>query len=356
MTLAIDEPRPVRPGEELDVSRLAEFLAGPLPELVAPFTVEQFPRGYSNLTYLLRGSNGYEAVLRRPPFGNRVKSAHDMGREFRVLTALARVYPPAPTPLVACDDPGVVGAPFYLMERRHGVVLRGPRPEGLATTPENGRRLSEALIDTLAALHRLDYAAAGLADLGRPEGYVERQVAGWTKRYRDAQTGPVPALEEVMRWLADHRPAESGAALIHNDFKYDNLLLDSDDLGHVVAVFDWEMATIGDPLLDLGTSLGYWVEADDPEELRAIAFGPTTFPGSLTRRQLAERYAAQTGTNLGPVLFAYVLGLFKIAVIVQQIYARYVRGHTTDPRFAQLDRMVGVLSEAAVRALNRGHL
>jgi aminoglycoside phosphotransferase (APT) family kinase protein len=218
------------------------------------------------------------------------------------------------------------------------------------------RRLSTALIDNLALLHSLDYRAAGLGDLGKPQGYVVRQVTGWTERYARARTGDVPALERVARWLGEHQPAESAAALIHNDYKYDNLILDQADLTRIVAVLDWEMATVGDPLMDLGTSLGYWVEASDPEWLRREAFGPTALPGSLTRRELVERYAERSGRDVSGVLFCYCFGLFKIAVIVQQIYARYVRGHTHDARFAHLDGLVRVLSEQADRALNAGRI
>jgi aminoglycoside phosphotransferase (APT) family kinase protein len=350
-----DEAAPVRAGEELDVPRLRAYLAARLPGWDGPLTVEQFPRGYSNLTYLLR-SGGRELVLRRPPFGNVVKTAHDMGREHRVLEALSRVYPLAPVPYLYCEDEAVLGAPFYVMERRRGVILRQPPPPGLALDADTMRRLSAAFIDALAQLHGLDYRAAGLGDLGRPEGYVERQVTGWVGRYRAAQTEEVQALEAVVRWLGENRPAGGGAALIHNDYKYDNLVLDPSDLTRIVAVLDWEMATVGDPLMDLGTTLAYWVEASDPEELRAAAFGPTTLPGSLTRRELAARYGERTGRDVSGVLFHHVFGLFKVAVIVQQIYARYVRGHTRDGRFARLNGLVAVLGQAGARAVERGQV
>jgi aminoglycoside phosphotransferase (APT) family kinase protein len=355
MPPALDEPRPVRPGEQLDLARLEPFLRARFPDAGGPLAVEQFPHGHSNLTYLLR-LGPRELVLRRPPFGNRVKSAHDMGREYRVLAKLCRVYPPAPEPYAYCDDEGVLGAPFYVMERRRGVVLRRQLPPGLSLDPPAARRLGEALLDNLARLHGLDYEAAGLGDLGKPQGYVERQVAGWTKRYRDAQTDDVPAVERLAQWLADRRPAEGGAALIHNDYKYDNLLLGADDLTRVVAVLDWEMATLGDPLTDLGTSLSYWIEAGDSPEFQPLAFGPTALPGSPTRRELAQRYAEQTGRGVGGVLWYYAFGLFKTAVIVQQIYARYVRGHTQDERFARMNVQVALLGEMAVRAVEAGRI
>jgi aminoglycoside phosphotransferase (APT) family kinase protein len=216
------------------------------------------------------------------------------------------------------------------------------------------RRLCLALIDNLARLHSLDYQAAGLGDLGKPEGYVTRQVTGWINRYRNAQTDTVPAMEALAEWLPRNMPPEAGAALIHNDYKYDNLLLDPSDLPRVVAVLDWEMATIGDPLMDLGTSLGYWIEATDSEAMKAFAVGPTALPGSLTRREMIERYAAQTGRAVGDMLFYYAFGLYKIAVIVQQIYARYVRGYTKDERFARLNEWVAATSQQALKAVESG--
>lgn len=349
------ETRPVRPGEELDLPRLEPYLREHLPDLAGPLTVEQFPNGHSNLTYLLR-AGGREVVLRRPPFGNQVKTAHDMGREYRVLSRLSAVYPPAPRPYLYCDNDSILGAPFYVMERRRGIVLRRSLPPGLELPPDTVRRLGLALIDNLALLHGLDYRAAGLGDLGKPEGYVGRQVSGWINRYQQARTGDLPAMEQMAVWLSAHMPSESGAALIHNDFKFDNLLLDPADLTRVVAVFDWEMATVGDPLMDLGSTLGYWIEPNDPAPMQASAFGPTGLPGSLTRRELAERYAEKSGRSLGNMLFYYCFGLYKIAVIVQQIYVRYVRGFTKDERFATLNERVAATAEAARRAVETGQI
>ena len=350
-----DNTGPVRPGEELDLGKLEPYLRRHLPGAGGPLAVEQFPHGHSNLTYLIR-CGGNEWVLRRPPFGNVVKSAHDMGREYRVLSRLCEVYAPAPRPFCFCDDDSVLGAPFYVMERRRGVILRRALPPGLRLDPPAVRQLCLSFIDNLADLHRLDYRAAGLADLGKPEGYVARQVTGWTNRYRNAQTEEVPALERVMPWLSANVPAAGGAALIHNDYKYDNLALDPADLTRVVAVFDWEMATLGDPLSDLGSTLAYWVEATDAPALQEQAFGPTLLPGSLTRRELAERYAARVGRGLPDLLSYYCFGLFKLAVIIQQIYARYVRGHTRDERFARMNERVAVTAQEAVRALDTGRI
>jgi aminoglycoside phosphotransferase (APT) family kinase protein len=293
-----------------------------------------------------------ELVLRRPPFGNRVKSAHDMGREARVLSKLCPLYPPAPCPLLYCEDESVLGAPFYIMERRRGAILRGP----VSLPPETLRRAGESLVDNLAQLHTVDLQATGLAEIGKPEGYVDRQVAGWSRRYRESQTEPLADIDQVASWLRANQPAESGAALIHNDYKFDNLLLDPDDPARMVAVLDWEMATVGDPLMDLGTSLGYWVEAGDPAPLQSLVVGPTTRPGSLTRREVVEQYEAATGLAVQGVTFYYVFGLFKIAVIVQQIYARFARGATTDPRFAGLDAVVAALGRGAVLAIESGKI
>jgi aminoglycoside phosphotransferase (APT) family kinase protein len=349
----LDTPGPVRPGEELNVASLEVYLTQCLPDVAGPLTVEQFPSGYSNLTYLLR-IGAQEFVLRRPPFGNQVKTAHDMGREYRVLSKLSAVYPPAPRPYFYCDDTAILGAPFYVMERRRGVVLRHVTTPALSIDPPTAWRLGEALIDNLALLHSLDYQAAGLADLGKPEGYVARQVTGWVGRYTNARTDPLPEMDRIAQWLTDHMPAGSDAALIHNDYKYDNLVLDPADLTRIVAVLDWEMATIGDPLMDLGTTLGYWVQADDPAPMHANIVGPTAVSGSLTRQELVVRYADKTGRDVSGVVFYYCFGVYKIAVIIQQIYARYVRGHTRDARFEHLNERVAALAQTALQAAETG--
>ncbi len=350
-----DSTAPVRAGEELPVGRLAAYLKQHLPDLNGALIVEQFPHGHSNLTYLIRMEEK-EFVLRRAPLGNQVKGAHDMGREYRVLSKLCAVYSPAPRPLLYCDDVTILEAPFYLMERRRGIVLRKSLPPGLTIDPETAQRLCASLVDNLAALHSLDFKKAGLGDLGKPQGYVSRQVTGWIERYAKSQTEDVPTMGQLSQWLQSTMPPESGAALIHNDYKYDNLLLDSADLTRVLAVLDWEMATVGDPLMDLGTTLGYWVEAGDPQPLLMTATGPTFLPGSMTRNELLERYANRTGRTVANAVFYYCFGLFKIAVIIQQIYARYVRGHTQDTRFARLNEIVKVLAQQADRTVNAGML
>lgn len=349
----IDRSSQVRSGEELPVDALYNYLNTHLSEVNAPLIVEQFPAGFSNLTYLIR-SGDRELVLRRPPVGAKIKTAHDMSREYRILSHLYPVYKKVPRPLLFCDDESILGAPFYVMERVTGIILRAQRPTGVDLAPELMRRLSQAFIENLAEIHELDYQAAGLGDLGSPQGYVKRQVEGWTKRYFNARTDDVPAIEKLADWLQQNLPADSErAGLIHNDYKYDNLVLDPDDLAHVIAVFDWEMATIGDPLMDFGTSLGYWVETNDPEEWQRYGFGLTSLPGSFTRTELLDYYTQRTGRRIDDPVFYFAYGLLKIAVIVQQIYFRYQKGLTRDPRFARLGALVNACGDLAQRAIER---
>jgi aminoglycoside phosphotransferase (APT) family kinase protein len=352
----IDRSRAVREGEELDLASLETYLADTLEGFTGPLEVEQFPKGHSNLTYLLRAGE-QQLVLRRPPFGTKVKTAHDMGREYRILSALQGVYPQAPKPYLHCDDADVIGAPFYVMDRVQGVILRGGQaPSGLDLSPDVMRGLSESLVDGLADLHRVDVSAAGLDGFGKPEGYVERQITGWTKRYYNAKTDEIPEVEEAAKWLADNLPDDLPGALIHGDFKYDNLVLDPDELTRVIAVLDWEMATVGDPLMDLGTSIGYWIEASDPDEIKMLPVGPTLLEGNLTRMEVVERYGKQSGHDVSNALFYFVYGLLKIAVIAQQIYKRFVDGHTSDPRFAMMIVGVQLLGQSAARAIERGRI
>jgi aminoglycoside phosphotransferase (APT) family kinase protein len=351
----VDRAQAVRAGEEIDAAALDAYLSRVLPDLTGDVAIEQFPRGFSNLTYLVR-KGGREIVLRRPPRGAAIKSAHDMGREHRILSALAAVYPKAPRPLACCEDASVIGAPFYLMERIRGLILRGG-PAAAALSPEDRRAVSESLVDALAELHGLDHQRPGLAELGHGGGYAERQVKGWTARYQAARTSEVPSMERVAAWLDAHRPPSSASAFIHNDFKHDNVVLDPTRLDRVIAVLDWEMATVGDPLMDLGTTLAYWVDPEDPPALRAAGFVEVTMqPGSLRRREVADRYARATGRDLSSLPFYYAFGLFKVAVIAQQIHARFLQGHTRDPRFARLDAAVAACAETAARVVETGRV
>ncbi len=418
------ETKAVRKGEEIDIDSLRTYLKGQPSVPDGEIEVEQFPGGSSNLTYLIRLGR-MEFVLRRPPFGNTVKSAHDMQREFDVLTKLSAVYEPAPRPLLFCKDQTVIGSEFYLMERRQGLIIRGKIPgthpqseppavagglssdtvthesvggnasvnerakpsdhdpdfsgtqsvssshrvnsphvsKGSATPPrtlENDHNLRldvcRSFIQNLADLHSLDLWDAKLETLGKPDGYNRRQVEGWTKRYFAAKTGEVLELESTIAWLNENIPNESGASLIHNDYKFDNIMLDPSNLTRITAVLDWEMVTIGDPLMDLGTTLGYWIDRDAPDWLLTMPFNPRVLMENITRQDLVDMYANALGHAVPNMLFYYVFGTFKIAVIAQQIYARYVKGFTKDARFATFDKFVAALGRIAARAIETGKI
>ncbi len=346
----LDSPKEVRQGEELNVSVLEPFLKERL-GLLGELCVSQFPGGFSNLTYSVE-LGGESFVLRRPPFGVKVKSAHDMSREFKVLSALHPVFPKAPKAVLFCDDPAIMDAPFYLMERVKGVILRGRSLKQIPSAKAM-RQTANAFITTLVELHAVDYTAAGLSDLGRPEGYVSRQISGWTKRYENAQTDDAPDVTQVALWLAENQLPESTVALIHNDFKYDNVVLDQLDSSRIIAVLDWEMTTVGDPLMDLGTSLSYWVEQDDPKVMQTLGLGTTTLEGNPSRKELIERYQALSGRDVKKPVFYYVYGLFKLAGILQQIYARYKAGYTQDKRFASLIDIVHACVQMAETAIEK---
>ncbi len=377
------ETAPVRKGEEIDIAGLSRYLRERFQLTGGDIDVEQFPAGSSNLTYLVRAGSS-ESVLRRPPFGNTVKSAHDVGREFETLSKLSSVYQPAPKPQHFCDDESVIGSEFYLMERRRGLVIRGSLPDvsslrvssprvssphvskgpsqptdppvslhDLKNLQQSREQVCRSFIQNLAALHSLDYTSAGLAELGHPDGYNRRQVEGWTKRYFNAKTHEWDALESVTKWLNENIPAESATSLIHNDYKFDNVMLDPEDLRRVTAVLDWEMVTIGDPLMDLGTTLGYWMSPDAGDELLSMPFNPRVLMENVPRKQLVEMYEEAVRRELPDMLFYYVFGTFKIAVIAQQIYARYAKGFTHDTRFANFDQFVNALGHIAADSLER---
>ena len=347
----IDRSREVRASEELDAGKLADYLRTTL-GITDELTIEQFPGGHSNLTYLLRAGER-ELVLRRPPFGSRVATAHDMSREYRVLDKLTAHYPYAPAPIAMCSDEAVIGAPFYLMERLTGVIIRRKPSADLDLAPATAAALCSAFLDTMADLHAIDYEAVGLADFGKPEGYTERQVTGWSKRYEGSQTDEIAGVAQVAGWLAGNMPTPQRAGIIHNDLKFDNMVLDPDDITRVVGILDWEMTTIGDPLMDLGTSLSYWVEAGDAQPMQMLAFGPTAAPGMLTRAELVSHYGERTGQDVNAMVFYYVYGLFKTAVVAQQIYYRYQQGLTKDPRFAPFIHAVRILIDQATLTLER---
>lgn len=333
----------VREGEGFDLEaverHLRENVEG-LPE--GELEVRQFPSGASNLTYLLEVGD-WEGVLRRPPFGPVPPKAHDMGRESHILSRLHGAYPLAPKPYFFCEDESVIGAPFYVMERRRGVVVDDEFPEGIEPTRELCQGISRTVADTLAELHAVDPDEAGLGDLGRPEGFLERQLRGWIGRYEKARTDEVDEVVSLTDWLVKDVPESPEPTIIHNDYKLNNLVLHSDDLTQVRAVLDWEMATTGDPLFDLAVSLSYWTEPDDSQELKEVMPTVTSTPGFMTREEFMDRYAQKSGRDLSEMHWYMVFGYFKLAVILQQIYARWKKGQTRDERFASFDRRVRTL-------------
>jgi aminoglycoside phosphotransferase (APT) family kinase protein len=337
----------VRPGEHFNPASIEQYIRTHVPAMgPEALEVRQFPTGASNLTYLLR-IGAWEGVLRRPPHGPLPPKAHDMKRECAMLKRIHPVFTLAPRPYLYCDDPAVLDTPFYIMERRRGQVLNEAFPESVTPTPELCRRLSEAMIDTLVDIHALDWQTAGLGEFGHAPGFLQRQVTGWIERYNRSQTPASPSIDTLARWLVEHLPASPAPTLIHNDFKLNNILLADEDLARPVAVVDWEMATIGDPLFDLAITLSYWVEADDPYELRSLQPTVTYLPGFLTRAACMERYAASSGRDLSAMSFYQSFAFFKLAVIMQQIYLRWLRGQTSDPRFATFGQRIGMLIQHA---------
>ena len=323
----------VREGEALNLDALSRYLD-------AEVEVEQFPGGHSNLTYLLR-ADGREYVLRRPPLGPVPLKAHDMVREARVLQAVHPHFPPAPRVYRICEDPSVIGAPFFLMERKRGIVLRDRVPPELADSPH---RISAAFVDCLVQLHSIDIQRHGLTVLGKPEGFVERQVKGWSERWRQAQTEDSREMDRVIAWLSATIPPSGRPTLVHNDFKLDNVMIDPNAPDRIAAVLDWEMATVGDPLCDVGLTLCYWTSHLVPG---AGTQSITSGPGWFVRDEIVERYAAQTGHDVSALPWHEVLGVFKLAVILQQIYFRYRRGQTADERFRNFDERVRGLAKLA---------
>lgn len=349
-----------RPGEELDLSALDHYLRQHLAnsafDPAASLELEQFPGGHSNLTYLIRyGKN--EFVLRRPPLGPVAPTAHNMPREYHVLSVIHPHFPLAPTPLLLCEDTVVIGAPFYLMERRKGLIIRQSLPAPFDEDLDARRRLGETVVDTLAALHEVDIYATNIVTIGKPEGLVRRQVQGWAERWQRSKTGALEEMETVISWLEQHLPPESGSAaatIVHNDFKLDNLMLALDDPTRVIAVLDWEMTTVGDPLIDLGLVLTYWTmrgpqAGQKTRSLTAVTNGP----GWFTREEIIERYKTKTGRDVSHIVFYEVFARFKVAVVIQQIYFRFVKGQTQDERFRNLDRLVNTLADDAVTTARR---
>jgi aminoglycoside phosphotransferase (APT) family kinase protein len=353
--IAHDAPVNVRLEDALPKEPLTAFLSEHIPGFCGPLAVQQFPAGHSNLTYAITSGDGSQYVLRRPPRGANIKSGHDMGREHFVLDHLHPVFPKVPKPLVLCEDPDVIGAPFYVMERVDGVVLRGRRGTKYGLNEAAMRSHCLALIDTLIEIHDIDLREAKLTQFGKPDGYVERQIRGWTGRYERSKTDDIPALELASEWLHQNMPAEVSPSVIHNDYKYDNVSFSPSNPIAVRAVFDWEMATVGDPLMDLGTTLAYWVDAGDPAFLQDIS-GPCTLPGNLSRAEVAAYYGERRQIDTSSMLFYYIYGLYKVSVIGQQIYFRWKQGHSKDDRFGQLIHAVRALAHRCDDALETGKI
>lgn len=338
-----DAASTVRPGEELDAARVADFLRQHDATLQGTPEVGQFAGGASNLTYLLRFA-GRDLILRRPPKGHRAGTAHDMVREARVMQALRPAYPYVPCIVAIAEDDSVIGAPFYVMERLDGIILRRDVPPGLTLDAPAAHALCTAMLDRLIDLHQVNWQAAGLAHLGKGQGYVARQLAGWSQRFAAAKTGDVPPCDDVIGWLQQHAPAQDAATtLIHNDWRFDNLVLDPQQPENIIGVLDWEMATLGDPLMDLGNALAYWAQADDDKVYLSVRQQPTHLPGMLTRAEVVQYYGQRMGLDVSRFAFYEVFGVFRLAVIVQQIWHRYSVGDTKNPKFAQFGQIATYL-------------
>ncbi|MEE2638011.1 MAG: phosphotransferase family protein [Acidobacteriota bacterium] len=342
----------VRADEQLDLTRLEPWLRANLPSATGPLTVHQFGGGHANLTYLLQFGTG-EFVLRRPPLGPVAPTAHDMAREHRVLRRLVDAFPLAPRSYALCTDPAILGVDFHVTERRHGIVIRRHLPTALLDHPERNHRLGCMMVDVLADLHQVDPAAVGLHDLGRPEGVLQRQLDGWGRRWLSAKDRDIPNIERILQWLTSRVPRTQATTLLHNDYKLDNLLVDASDHTTPVAVLDWDMTTRGDPLMDLGYLLNFWNEAGDDPRWHLVAHMPTHHPDFPTRNEVVERYAQRSGLDLEPVRWYLVFGVFKLIVIIQQIFIRYQRGQTEDQRFAHYDERVLDLARKGMELARR---
>lgn len=355
--MAITQPtKPVRKGEELPEEKIKQFLLEQqlLNSIKSELRVHQFSNGYSNLTYLLEIEDK-ELVLRRPPF-SAPKRGHDMGREYKVLKHLNPVFKKAPEAHAFCEDAGIIGAPFYIMEKVDGIILTAKSTHQKQVTPQAFKTIANTWLDTFVDFHQIDYKAASLSDLGRPEGYVERQVRNWSKQYLTAATDDVPIATKVMAWMQEQQPKQYDHSLIHNDFKYDNVVFKDNSWSEITAILDWEMCTLGDPLMDLGTSLGYWTTATDPAIMKQGLPSPTVMEGNPSRTDIVQEYALKSGRSIDNLVFYYVYGLFKIAVIAQQIYYRYKHGHTQDPKFAHLNKASELCCNTAWQAIQKNKI
>ena len=346
---------PVRADEQFDYPALQTYLRAHILHAEGALEVWQFGAGHANLTYLLRLGE-QEWVMRRPPLGPTLPTAHDMRREFRVLAALADTAVPVPRPVLLCEDPSVIGVPFYLMERRRGIVMHDAIPPEIGADLARRRQVGAAAVDALATLHAVDWQAVGLHDFGRPAGYLARQLRRWPEQWERARTRPLSAIERVLEWLRQHVPASPRASIVHGDYKLDNLMFDAQAPSQIVAILDWEMSTLGDPLADLGWLLAYWPQpGDSPTRLGAWRT-LTAEPGFLRRHELVARYEERTGQRATAIDFYEILGLYKNAVILEGIYARFVTGQTHDARFADFGAKVEMYAEVALSLTQQARL
>jgi aminoglycoside phosphotransferase (APT) family kinase protein len=345
----------VRKGEELDIAAVDAVLKAALPDLKGEATVKQYASGASNLTYAIDYPER-RMVLRRPPFGDKPKSGHDMHREYRVMSAL-KGHIPVPNTLYYTDDTSIIGAEFYVMDRSEGHLIHTQIPKEWGWTAKEGRQLCENFFQTLVDMHEVDFNAVGLGDFGKPEGYVNRQILGWNRRFEKAWTEDIEKFEDVQQWLVDNMPeSERGAAIIHGDYRIDNCILKQDDPTQIEALLDWEISALGDPMMDLGNTLAYWIQADDPDFMKITVRQPSMAPGMMTRQEVLDFYADKTGADVSGFQFYYVYGIWRLAVIIQQIYARFYRGQNDNPRFKPYGQMVTALGNLARYKIKSGTL
>ncbi len=349
-----DKSVDIRRGEELNIENLQKYLLDTL-EISGEINISQFPSGFSNLTYLIKIGKE-ELVLRRPPYGAKIKSGHDMSREYNILAKLYPLYSKVPKVICFCNDESIIGSPFYLMERINGIILRANSPINKSLDPTTIKKISNNFIDNFVELHSIDIRKSKLDEIGFINGYNERQIKGWISRYKKSKVEEYDNLEKSAKWLLNNIPKESSSSLIHNDYKYDNIVLGINNISKIISVLDWEMSTIGDPLMDLGTTLGYWTNHNDTDFMKKLNFNPSSLPGNPTRDDFVNQYALKSKIEINNITFYYVYGLFKIAVIVQQIYFRYKKGLTKDDRFKELNLWIEDLALIANQSINKKKL
>jgi aminoglycoside phosphotransferase (APT) family kinase protein len=354
--MSSDNTRKVSKEEALHLDNLKRFLYEHhlINDIKSGIETRRFSSGFSNLTYLLLVENK-EYVLRRPPFGA-VKRGHDMSREYKVLSNLYASFSKIPKVYAFTDDESILGTPFYIMENANGIILDYSEANKRVINSSDFKIISNTWLDTFVTLHQVDYKTAGLEDLGKPEGYAERQITNWAKQYEKAKTDAIPESELVIKWLQNNQPKTHDNCLIHNDFKYDNVMFKDDSWTKINTVLDWEMCTLGDPLMDLGTSLSYWITEDDTDALKKGLPSPTVFKGNPNRTEIVELYSKKSGRTINNLVFYYVYGLFKLSVIVQQIYYRYRKGYTTDKRFEHLNKHTQLLFTIAWQAIQKNKI